>query len=305
MNKQNGWFARALVLGLLTVSALWTSQGCTAKAPAAPVFAIPPPVGLPNNVIDNFEDGNTSMSVDLKGDASLPSTVTSYTVPVDATGLTTAHTVVVPPVPLGSWVASSWAGNTVNTPYIFTGASTSPAPANLVLSSGALGTKGYCRLFGSIKDLADGTYPAFQLEGKFNGQSLSHGINAYDATSFTGVQFYINIAPTDTCPARRFNIATIWTVPPSEGGLSTANGGCLSCYDHYSAVFAPGSTGGWVLRTYTFTSLQRQGFGSPTLPTSMPAAYRTDFVKLVFQFGRNGSAGTSTVDYAVDEFSFF
>jgi len=300
VNKQNGWFARALVLGLLAVSALWFSQGCTAKAPAAPVFAIPPPVGLPNNVIDNFEDGNINMSVDLKGDASLPSTVTSYTVPTDATGLSTAHTVVVPPVPLGSWVASSWAGNTVNTPYVFTGAST--ANDGVILSTGALGTKGYCRLFGLINDPGNATYPAYQLEGKFNGLTPSHGANAYDASSFTGVQFYLNVSSDDTCPSRRFNIANIWTLPPSEGG----NGFCTACEDHYGAMLPAGPTAGWVLKTYTFTSLSRQNFLAPaTIPNNMPVSMFTDFVKLELQFGRNNATGSSQVNYAVDEFSFF
>ncbi len=298
MNKQGVWMGRAVVLGLLLMSALWINQGCTAKAPAAPVFAIPPPVGLANNIIDNFEDGNTSMSVDLKGAASLPQTVISYVPsdPQDPNSPLVAQGVVNPPVPLGSWVGSSWAGNAVNTPYIFTGASTSPAPSNLILSSGALGTKGYCRLFGPIHDAADGTYPAFQLEGKFKGTA------PYDASSFTGIQFYLNIPTADTCPTRRFSIATIWTLPAAEGG----NGYCTSCYDHYGANFAAGSTGGWVLRSYTFTTLSRGGFLVPAgIPNNMPLTMRTDFVKLVFQFGRNGTSGNSVVDYAVDEFSFF
>jgi hypothetical protein len=117
------------------------------------------------------------------------------------------------------------------------------------------------------------------------------------------------VGATDTCSFRRFDIATTWTLPASEGG----NGFCTSCYDHYGANL-PAGPSPWTLRTYNFTALSRRMFLSPpTLPTTLPIGttaplfldYRADFVKLVFQHGRNNVAGTSPVDYAVDQFEFF
>gem|GEM_PF-4850557 len=211
----------------------------------------PPP---PDHLIDNFEDGDTSMNPYLLNSGGL-----------------------------GTWTLESWAGNTVNSPFIFTN------------WAGALGTAGYMHAFGPIHDAADGTYPAFLLKG------FLHGGTSYDASSYTGIQFYYNVSTSDTCPHRRFNIATAWTLPVAEGG----NGTCTSCYDHYGANFAAGSTGGWVLKSYAFTSLQRQGFEVPSLPMSMPTSMTTDFNRLEIEFGRNGTFGDSTVDYATDEWSFF
>ena len=184
---------------------------------------------------------------------------------------------------LGTWTLESWAGNAVNYPFVFTD------------GAGALGTAGYMHAFGPINDAGNGTYPAFLLKG------FLHGGTSYDASSFTGIQFYYNVNAADTCNFRRFNIATAWTLPAAEGG----NGTCTLCYDHYGANFPAGSTGGWALKSYAFTSLQRQGFEAPVLPTSMPTSMTTDFIHLEVEHGRNGLAGTSTVDFATDEWSFF
>jgi len=228
-----------------------TGATITCGNPISTATPTPPP---PINLIDNFEDGNTSMNPNL----------------VNSGGL-------------GTWTLESWAGNTVNSPFIFTN------------GAGALGTAGYMHAFGPIHDAADGTYPAFLLKGFLQGGT------SYDASSFTGIQFYYNVSASDTCNFRRFNIATAWTLPAAEGG----NGTCTLCYDHYGANFPAGSTGGWALKSYAFTSLQRQGFEVPSLPMSMPTSMTTDFNRLEIEFGRNGTFGDSTVDYATDEWSFF
>jgi hypothetical protein len=284
MMKSNLGLRRLAAVLLLSAASFATLQGCKGNAPGAPVFATPPPAPLANNIIDNFEDGNLLMNISLAGAASSPTT-TYVAVPADPlnpSGPTNLQPVVNPSVPLGVWVASSWGGNTVNNPYIFTD------------GLGALSSLGYIHLVGNLTEPNPPAYASYQLEGKFNNGA------AYDAATpgFTGIRFYYKLGATDNCLQRRFMIAVRQSLPGPDGGTCPSN-----CYDHPGADQAANPRDTWVLKSYTFTSLTQLGWGY-VVPGGLPA-HRTDFIKLVWINGRNGAAGTSKVDYYVDQVEFF
>jgi hypothetical protein len=66
-----------------------------------------------------------------------------------------------------------------------------------------------------------------------------------------------------------------------------------------------------VQKTYYFNStfgtptLTRGGWGNAIVPTTFTGINLQQLLELEWQFGRNGSKGTSYVDYWVDECEFF
>jgi hypothetical protein len=160
---------------------------------------------------------------------------------------------------------------------------------------GANGTSCAIHIYGNITDALPTTYPSFQLEGKLKGG------NYFDASQYgyTGVRFYLKTGTGDNCPYRRFNVGIGATTPPAGGGYANST----NAYSHFGATLA--ATGGvWLQKTYIFTSLGR-AFGTPLTPNSITGINLQQLLEVEWQFGRNGVAGTSAVDYWVDEVEFF
>jgi len=190
---------------------------------------------------------------------------------------------------LGYWHAWTWGdpGNQVNAPYVICG------------GVGANGTSCAIHLYGNIHDNADGQYPAFELDGLLkSGQT-------FDASMYSGIRFYFKTGTSDTCLLRRFTVPISTTQPVSLGGACTTN-----CLDHFGANLGA-TSGNWVQKTYYFNStlgspsLLRQGWGYPVNPMTLSGANLTQLLAVQWIAGRNGSAGTSYVDYWVDEVEFF
>lgn len=259
-----------IIVFLITISG---NQGCSNKTPSLATFvATATPTVVPN-VIDNLEDGDTYLNPAMSG--------------MTSTG-----------VPLGFWVASTWgdSSNVID----------NSAGANVVFCGGVGANNTSCaiHIYGNLKDNGDNQYPAFQLEGKLKGG------NYFDASAYpyTGIRFYIKIGAGDTCSDRRFNVPIGLTTPPSGGGYCASN-----CYGHFGSSVGvggavatgahPTGTGVWSQQSYPFTGLSPV-YG-PALGKTLAGNYLKELLEVEWVFGRNGVAGTSTVDYWVDEVEFF
>ena len=178
----------------------------------------------------------------------------------------------------GMWMAiSSGGGGTINSDFIVAG--------------GANGTPKAAHVFGSLTDKGDKAYPGFQLQGKFTGSGF------YDASNFTGLQFYYKCPSDDTCIKRRFGIATAPTLPTDQGGTCASN-----CWDHYGTNLLVNDN--WAKYTLVFADTKREGWGGPVTPPDL-VDHLTEFVSLTWTHQGNNVAGTYNVDYWVDEVEFF
>ncbi len=199
-------------------------------------------------VICDFEDGTTLMNPRLWG------------------------------APNGSWSAYSYAGNTVNYPFIVPG--------------GANGTREAAHVSGTLVNKGDATYPAFILAGKFKPNGT------HDASAFTGIRFYYQCPSSDQALARRFAIPIAPTVPSSSGGTCASD-----CYNHFGQDLTV--TDGWVLKTVPFKDLQRvAGWGSPVGSPEFPD-HLTEIIDIEWNHNSANTAGKYNIDYWVDEVEFY
>jgi hypothetical protein len=192
-------------------------------------------------------------------------------------------------VPLGFWVASTWgpSSNVIN----------GMSGANIVFCDGMGANNTSCaiHIYGNITDVTPTTYPSFQLEGKLRGGSYLD-ISQY---GYTGVRYYMKIGTGDNCLYRRFNVGIGATTPQAGGGYANST----NAYSHFGATLT--TTGGvWTQKTFIFTSLIR-AFGTPLSPSTLSGNHLKELLEVEWQFGRNGSSGSSTVDYWIDEVEFF
>lgn len=159
-------------------------------------------------------------------------------------------------------------------------------------------------IYGTLTDKGDGTYPAFELEGLFGTQASPY----FDATSFAGVSFQMDIPNDDTCKERLFGIGTDQTV----GGI--AGGHCLSnCNDDFwmdngSAGYTTYSgftpTGSWINFGFTWSQLKQEGWGTAASPAGL-ANHLSKMILLFWKFDANNAAGTYYVDFWVDNIQFY
>ncbi len=178
----------------------------------------------------------------------------------------------------GEWSTLTWAGNAVNSDFVVKG--------------GANGTKMAAHVYGSLTDKGDASYPEFDLQFNFKGKDL------YDASNFSGIQFYYKCPTADQALKRRFNIATAPTLPSSDGGI------CVNaCYNHYGANLKP--IADWTLYVLNFSDLTRlQGWGSPVTPPEL-TEHLKEFIYLKWAHSADNAAGTYAIDYWIDEVEFF
>ncbi len=207
-----------------------------------------PKITVPHDqeVIGNFDDGSTNMNPQLYK------------------------------APNGTWSAYSYAGNTVNYPFVVAG--------------GANGTKMAAHVSGTLANKGDATYPAFLLSGKFTPAGY------YDAGAFSGIRFYYK-CPNDQASNRRFNIATAPTTPPSAGGTCASN-----CYDHFGQDLSQAND--WTLVTVSFKDAKRIGWGSPVAPPDF-TDHLNQIIDIEWTHNTQNTPGKVTIDYWVDEVEFY
>ncbi len=178
----------------------------------------------------------------------------------------------------GLWMAlSSGGGGDINSAFIVDG--------------GANGTPKAIHVFGKLTDKGDKSYPGFQVQCKLK----DHGY--FDASNFTGIQFYYNCPPDDQALKRRFGIGTAPTLPGDQGGTCSTG-----CYDNFGADLAP--TSDWVKKVLPFSDIKREGWGGPVAPPDF-TDHLAELINLGWTHSANNMAGTYNIDYWVDEVEFF
>jgi hypothetical protein len=162
---------------------------------------------------------------------------------------------------------------------------------------GANGAAYGYRMYGTVTDLGDGSFPELDLCAYPEGGAF------YDARNFTGVQFYLQIANDDTALQRHFAIPVFQTVATGGGGGRTA--GPSLCYDHFAADVTGGTNGQWEFFRYNFTDLKQLVAGAIPNPPSLSGENLQQVFWLQWSGSRNNKPGQSTVDMSVDDISFF
>jgi hypothetical protein len=178
----------------------------------------------------------------------------------------------------GVWNAFSYAGNTVNSPFVVAG--------------GAKGTAMAARVWGTLNNKGDGQYPAFSLQGQLRDSGY------FDASNFSGIRFHYKCPLSDQASERRFKIPIAATLPTSGGGTCTD-----ACYNHFGADLSTSAE--WTLKSYSFSELKRlSGWGSPVSPPDF-VDHLSKVVFLQWDHGTGNNAGSYNIDFWVDEVEFF
>jgi hypothetical protein len=170
-----------------------------------------------------------------------------------------------------------------------------------VVTGGANGTPQAAHISGAVTDLGDGTYPSIAFEGYLDTASGAPH-NAYNMSFFTGVKFYINFTSSDTTTSRFFYIPTTQEAKSPQGDCTAATG----CYNYFGYTFPTASTNGWVQYSFNFaTDLAPTPYGIQPNPATFTGVNLQQVLGLLWQVGRQNAAGTSNVDFYVDEVYFY
>ncbi len=163
---------------------------------------------------------------------------------------------------------------------------------------GANGAPYGYRVYGTVTDKGDAAFPEMDICAY-----MESGGAFYDASNFTGVDFYLKVASDDTCLERHFEIPVFQTTAPTEGGGCQA--GPHLCSDHFSADVTSGTGGQWEFFRYNFSDLKQLVPGAIPDPPTLSGNNLKQMMWLVWMGARNNKAGTSTVDISVDDVEFF
>jgi hypothetical protein len=177
----------------------------------------------------------------------------------------------------GTWIAFSFGGNTVNSPFLVPG--------------GANGDKMAAHIYGTLTDKGDASYPSFTLSCQFTQSGL------YDASNFTGIKFYYKCSSKDQALKRRLALGTAPTLPASAGGNCAAN-----CFDHFGTALH--SSEDWAVYNLKFTDLTREGWGAPVTPPDL-VDHLKEFINISWNNSANNTAGSYPIDFWVDDVEFF
>jgi hypothetical protein len=178
----------------------------------------------------------------------------------------------------GAWTTITFGGNTIDSDFVVPG--------------GADGTKMAAHVFGTLVDPGDSSYPDFTLQGNFKSSGY------YDASAFTGIQFYYKCPSDDDSNKRRFGIGTAPTLPGQNGGTCQSD-----CYNNFGAFMDP--TNDWILKSYKFSELTREaGWGSPVVPPDL-TDHLKEFIYIKWANSGDNHAGSYKIDYWVDQVAFF
>ncbi len=162
--------------------------------------------------------------------------------------------------------------------------------------SGGLNTTAYAlRMQASLTDPADGSYPEVFLRGWFR----SIVTNRYDASQFSGIKYLVYVGAGDNAVKRKFHIRIADTTHIADSGTCFTN-----CYDHFGIAMPSVPTGGWVSQSVTFSTAVREGWGNPIIPTTLSGHHLQELLSLDWVESRNNVAGTSTIDFWVDQIEF-
>lgn len=146
-------------------------------------------------------------------------------------------------------------------------------------------------LSGTVDDPGTGLYPQFSLRCSIEATKY------YDCSFFTGVEFALKIMPDDNAPQRLFEVP----IAATDEAADDPRGTCTSnCYNHfrYALPTGPGS-GQWQYFQIPFSLLTEPSFGNnaPWTPNKI--------IRIEWDEDRNNAAGTSTIDYYLDQVSFY
>ena len=261
-------------MAAILAGALWTMEGCSGKIP--PMAAVlQPAVSLPPDFISDFETGKPVVS---------PTLLNSNN---------------------GVWRAATFGGSAL-APNVING----PILVPNTVSNATDSSKYAIHIFASL--LANGTgcgYESDQLDCPLYHSNTN---TYYDASSFTGIQFMLNIQPDDNNSHPVFQVVVAETEPPpAESG--TAGGTCLqgpcgsTCFNHFQYLLPvnPGvGTGGWTTISLNWAQFSL-AFGS--LPYGL-SYYLNHVIFLQWTFSNNaqGYPGypANTTDFWVDNVQF-
>lgn len=162
---------------------------------------------------------------------------------------------------------------------------------------GANGAAYGYRMYGTVTDLGDSTFPELDLCAYPEGGAF------YDVSNFTGVQFYLKISSDDSALQRHFSIPVYQTVAVAGGGGCTAIS--TQCYDHFAADVTDGTDGQWAFFRYNFSDLKQLVAGAIPTPPTLSGTNLQQVMWLQWGGSRNNKAGKSFVDMSVDAISFF
>jgi len=165
-------------------------------------------------------------------------------------------------------------------------------PGSGVLAPGAEGSINAFHAYGRVTDGGDAKYPTLDLQAQVNSGA------PYDASFFSGVRFYLKVGLADNATKRIFAV-------PLFATQGTPSGGCTSnCYDHFFVNYES-TNGAWRLFNVDFLSMGRQGFGAGLTPPTLSGDNLKQVLWLMWQEGRNNTAGSSIVDLWVDSIEFY
>lgn len=176
-------------------------------------------------------------------------------------------------------------------------------PANVVLGfagimAGGANNSNYAfQVVGTLTDQGNATYPAIDLEAPIEGGNL------YDGSFFTGIKFYLKIANDDQTTKRTFSVPVYQTQGAPQGGCVGGNAG--GCYDNFAFDISAGTGGQWKLFNIPYTSLAQAYAGVKTVPPTFSGANLQQILWLQWEESRNNTAGTSHIDFWVDDIELF
>jgi hypothetical protein len=103
---------------------------------------------------------------------------------------------------------------------------------------------------------------------------------------------------------RRFSIGVAQTIPQDDPDIGLCDNGNNGCNNNFGATI-DNTNGVWVTKSYLLTDLTRESFGNPVTPSNFTGIHLKQVVRLIFEMGRNNSAGPCNVDFWLDEVEFF
>ena len=172
---------------------------------------------------------------------------------------------------------------------------------NLV-SPGAANTSTCAHVTGTVIDPGTAVYPSIQLQVPLDKAAAWNSY--YDASLFSGVQFYVKVNSDDTAGKRVFSIPIAQTQPPANGGTCNPSASSNACYNDFFNTFS-GTNGSWQLLTFSFASFTRGAYGAAVTPTTLSGSNLQQILMLDWTESNNNVAGTINVDFYVDEVQFY
>jgi hypothetical protein len=132
----------------------------------------------------------------------------------------------------------------------------------------------------------------------------------FNASFFTGVQFYLKVSSKDTAPVKLFQVPIDQTHGFPEGKCynmvppANPNSPFTHCWDHFGYDYSSVPRDRWLLIKKDFADLHQQGYGSPAIPPSL-TDHLDKIMYLMWVEGNAAQAGFFTVDFYVDDIRFY